>query len=305
MRLLQIDDGGRLSLVQREGRNIPPYCILSHTWGSDNEEVTYQDVIRNDYKEKPGYRKILFCGTQGARDGLRYFWVDSCCIDKSSSQELTEAINSMFRWYKEAGKCYVYLEDVLSYTVDEGSDMWTRAFKQSRWFTRGWTLQELIAPSSVEFFSASEERLGDKRSLEMAIHQVTGIAIDALRGTPLNSFHVEHRMAWAANRQTKREEDAAYSLLGIFDVHMPLIYSEGKENAMNRLKREIANADRRHSMEPSSYKVQVRQGAQPVSTVPFGKDPDFVDRPELLAWVHEKCGSTGNRAALFGLGGVG
>ncbi|OAL46966.1 HET-domain-containing protein [Pyrenochaeta sp. DS3sAY3a] len=162
-----------LSLVQREGGNIPPYCILSHTWGSDDDEVTYQDVIRSNYEEKRGYRKIRFCGTQGARDGLSYFWVDSCCIDKTSSQELTEAINSMFRWYKEAEKCYVYLEDVLSDTVDEGSEMWTRAFKRSRWFTRGWTLQELIAPSSVEFFSAREQRLGDKRSLEMAIHQST------------------------------------------------------------------------------------------------------------------------------------
>ena len=139
----------------------------------------------------------------------------------------TKAINSMFGWYREAAGCYFYLFDVNSITWNDDS-------KNSKWFTRDWTLQELLAPKSVEFFSSDGIILGDKVSLEEEIHAVTGIAIDALRGNSLSDFSVSVRMNWAAKRKTTRKEDGAYSLLDISDVHMPLIYGE-REKALVRL----------------------------------------------------------------------
>jgi hypothetical protein len=183
---------------------------------------------------------------------LQYFWIDTCCIDKSSSTELQEAINSMFRWYDNAAKCYVYLADVPRPALDTDSQSsqlpWEWSFRKSRWFTRGWTLQELVAPALVEFFSKEGEHLGNKRSLERHIHEVTGIPVKALRGSPLSYFSARERMAWAETRETKREEDGAYSLLGIFDVHMPLIYGEGREKSFKRLRVEIDKASKGKSL---------------------------------------------------------
>ena len=180
MRLLRLEDNGEFSLVEFVSKNIPRYAILSHTWGADDEEATFKDLVDGVGKNKSGYSKIRFCGKQATKDGLQYFWVDTCCINKLSSAELSEAINSMFRWYQDATRCYVYLSDVsVSGSVgdDEFSRRWKPAFKRSRWFTRGWTLQELIAPTSVEFFSKEEQRLGDKQSLAQTLHEITGIAI--------------------------------------------------------------------------------------------------------------------------------
>lgn len=242
MRLLQPDGNGDFSLVERLGNNIPPYAILSHTWGLDNDEVTFQDIMSDRGRSKPGYGKVRFCGEQAVRDGLQYFWIDTCCIDKSSSAELSEAINSMFRWYQNAERCYVYLSDVSRDPSDgdnEGSQRWKPAFRKSKWFKRGWTLQELVAPASVEFFSGEGTFLGNKRSMEQTIHETTGIAIDALQGDPLSQFSVGERFMWAEGRTTKREEDAVYCLLGIFDIQMPLLYGEGREKAQKRLQKEI------------------------------------------------------------------
>jgi hypothetical protein len=186
--------------------------------------------------------KLHFCAHQAAKDGLHYFWVDTCCIDKSSSAELTEAINSMFAWYRDAARCYVYLSDVSTSSPTNSTPAqqhWNRAFQQSRWFTRGWTLQELVAPVSVEFFSAKGERLGNKNSLVQELHNITGISVEALQGSPLDQLSVNERMPWVGQRMTKLEEDAAYSLLGIFDVHMPLLYGEGRRNAFAQLQKEI------------------------------------------------------------------
>jgi len=238
MRLLQLEAEGEFSLVEIVGKNIPPYAILSHTWGPDDEEVTFKDIVDGVGKSKAGYGKIRFCRKQAANDGLRYIWVDTCCIDKSSSAELSEAINSMFRWYHEAAKCYVYLSDVSA----NGFDGNILSFQKSRWFTRGWTLQELIAPTSVEFFSSEGERLGDKNAFVQEIAAITSISILALQGRPLYQFSVRERMSWAERRETKREEDAAYSLLGIFDIHMPLLYGEGRNKALIRLQKEIAES---------------------------------------------------------------
>jgi hypothetical protein len=242
MRLLRSDDSGNFSLVEFLGERIPPYAILSHTWGADEEEVTFKDIVKGTGTNKAGYAKIQFCGKQAANDGLHYFWVDTCCIKKSSDSELTEAINSMFRWYQQSAKCYVFLSDVSvdsSDGDDERSRRWKPAFRRSRWFTRGWTVQELIAPSSVEFFSREGQRLGDKHALDQTLYEITGIAIQALQGCPLPHLSVSERMLWTAKRRTKREEDKAYSLLGIFDIHMPLIYGEGQEKALHRLQKEI------------------------------------------------------------------
>jgi hypothetical protein len=239
MRLLCFTNDGELSLTDEmfNDSDIPPYAILSHTWGK--EEVIFEDIVGAKGRTKAGYEKILFCAQQAATDGLQHCWIDTCCIDRSSSAELSEAINSMFRWYQNAKCCYVYLADVSKNDWNENTGStgnWVSAFRKSRWFTRGWTLQELIAPSSVEFFDKERGHLGDKQSLEEILHEITGVPIKVLRNQPLRDFGLEERFSWAATRETTREEDMAYCLLGIFDIHMPLLYGEGEEIAMKRLR---------------------------------------------------------------------
>jgi hypothetical protein len=250
MRLLQLENSGGFSLTEDYTEHVPPYAILSHTWGKDVEEVTFDDFRAGSYTGKTGYRKIQFCGKQAARDGLQYFWVDSCCINKSNHAELSEAINSMFSWYRNAAKCYVYLSDVSTQSDTNESfsrSLWKSEFRHSRWFTRAWTLQELIAPHSIEFFSREDERLGDKRSLELSLHEITGIPVEVFRGNPLTQFSIEERMLWAAERTAKCREDKAYCLLGIFGLHMPLIYGKGRENAFIRLEEEIGKRSKGES----------------------------------------------------------
>jgi hypothetical protein len=243
MRLLEYSDG-KLSFTEDLVHNIPSYAILSHTWGSNSEEVTYRDIKTATGEKKTGYKKIWFCAEQAKRDGLRYFWVDTCCIDKFNFTELTGAIASMFRWYREATHCYVYLSDVS--ITGHGDQIgvqlqaqWESAFRASVWFTRGWTLQELLAPASVGFFTPEGYRLGNKSSLEQQVHEITGIPVRALRGGDLSQFDIDERFKWAESRKTTREEDWAYSLFGIFGVFIPLIYGEGKENAIRRLRKEV------------------------------------------------------------------
>jgi len=172
--------------------------------------VTFRNLVDGTGEDKTGYEKIRFCADQARRDGLGYFWVDTCCIDKSNNTELSRAINSMFRWYQNAARCYVYLSDI-SATGHENSQqsrlVWEPAFRAHRWFTRGWTLQELLAPASVEFFTQDGRRLGDKISLEQQIHEITGITVPALRESDLSQFDVEERFKWAETRQTTHEED--------------------------------------------------------------------------------------------------
>ena len=252
MRLLTVSDNNELSLVERVGNDIPPYAILSHTWGADNDEITYKDLIDGQYKDKKGFLKLDFCRKRIAVDDLKFFWVDTCCIDKSSSAELTEAINSMFRWYQGAARCYVFLTDV---TVTENLQSDAQAIRQalgsSRWFRRGWTLQELIAPTVVDFFDSNGTHLGDKNSLFEVIHQITKLPLSAMQGKSLGDFSADVRLSWAEGRETKREEDAAYSLLGIFDVYMPLIYGEGRQRAFRRLLKELSELEK-----PSSWSTQ-------------------------------------------------
>jgi hypothetical protein len=208
---------------------IPLYAILSHRW--ENEEVVFNEFNRSSSKDraKKGYRKIMKACKQAAIDDLGYIWVDTCCIDKSSSAELTESINSMFRWYQKANVCYAYLSDVA-----KRDDL-----EYSSWFKRGWTLQELIAPSNVEFYDQEWNFVGFKLDLARLISSITGIHDSILKGKQQpKDISVAARMSWAASRETSHVEDLAYCLLGIFDVNMPLIYGEG-ERSFRRLQEEI------------------------------------------------------------------
>jgi hypothetical protein len=214
---------------------IPPYAILSHTW--TDSEVTYDELVARTGKSKAGYDKIRFCGERAAADNLQYFWVDTCCIDKSSSAELTEAINSMFKWYKQADVCYVKLSDIDLDNVAANSVAYSIA--SCRWFTRGWCLQELLAPSELLFYDRNDRFIGSKRTLRRPISKITRICEEVLEDAScLYAVPVARRMSWASGRKTTRVEDIAYSLLGIFDVHMPMLYGEGK-HAFIRLQEEI------------------------------------------------------------------
>ncbi|PSR81436.1 heterokaryon incompatibility protein-domain-containing protein [Coniella lustricola] len=243
MRLLKYCSSGEFELTGDLVHDIPEYAILSHTWNKDpTMEITYQDLVNGTGKDKPGYTKIEFCGRRAKLDNLQYFWIDTCCIDKSNLAELVVAINSMFRWYQKAARCYVYLSDVSSSSYEGGQQselVWGPAFRKCLWFSRGWTLQELLGPVSVEFFANDEQRLGDKRSLEQQIHKITGISLSALRGCALSGFSIEERFRWAELRQTTREEDWAYCLQGIFGISMSVTYGEGKNGAIHRLHEKI------------------------------------------------------------------
>ncbi|KAM3413975.1 hypothetical protein BST61_g10641 [Cercospora zeina] len=210
-------------LVEFSGREIPEYAILSHTWALD--EVLYRDVVLGTSANRAGYQKLKMAATQA---------------------RLQEAINSMFTWYARANTCYAYLSDV---TCERQSPDFEEAFSNSRWFTRGWTLQELLAPRSVFFFSESWNELGnlrgpvnallDHKPLRRMVSQKTSIDEYYLRDTHrLAKANVATRMRWASGRSTARTEDIAYSLLGLFDISMPLLYGEGKK-AFRRLQAEI------------------------------------------------------------------
>ncbi|KAI9066975.1 HET-domain-containing protein [Trametes sanguinea] len=233
------------------------YAILSHCWQATGEQ-SYQDLvaIQASAKKKRSWlgrytpltrnasgsvltkasAKVRECCELARKHGYRSLWIDSCCIDKTSSTELSEAINTMYEWYAAADMCFAYLEDV---SDDHDPRLKDSKFRRSRWFTRGWTLQELIAPAVVMFFSKEWRPLGTKASLADLVEEITGIDRAVLtHEKPLDSASVARRMSWAAKRQTTREEDKAYSLMGIFGVNMPTIYGEGG-NAFVRLQEEI------------------------------------------------------------------
>jgi hypothetical protein len=213
------------------GRNIPKYAILSHTW--EEEEVSFKDMSDSSCHNKKGYRKITTTCQMASQAGYCYVWIDTCCIDKSSSAELTEAINSMYRWYQRSEICYVFLSDL------PGSASLDTTLQHCRWFTRGWTLQELIAPGNIFFFDQDWNNRGSKGDLVGYLSKITGINAAILqRSQPLSSVSVAQKMSWAAHRETTRIEDTAYCLLGIFDVNMPLLYGE-EDKAFRRLQEEI------------------------------------------------------------------
>ena len=200
----------------------PRYAIVSHRWGDESEEVLFDDIgdqTRTESKGK-GYEKIRGSCVQAMQDGLDYVWLDTCCIDKTNSAELGEAINAMYKWYRKSEVCYAYLHDV--------SD--PSKFIESDWFSRGWTLQELIAPKRLKFFTKDWTLIGFREDLIDLIAQRTGISPEILRSSKIPpEVTISQKMVWAAERETSKVEDRAYSLLGILDVSMVPIY--GIENA--------------------------------------------------------------------------
>jgi hypothetical protein len=210
----------------------PPYAILSHTWGS--QEAVYEDVHDSSIHSRTKFGKVYHCSAEARKAAIDYIWVDTCCIDKRSSSELTEAVNSMFQWFQGAEVCYVYLEDVDC----NGSEDWQIQFQKAKWNSRMWTLQELLAPRKVVFFSSDWTELGTKDTLRPLISATTGIPPSVLTTGDFHRFSVAQRFSWAANRQCTRVEDMAYSLMCLFDVNMPLLYGEG-QRAFVRLQEEI------------------------------------------------------------------
>lgn len=272
-----IPNFARQQLVEstEQDRRIPEYAILSHVWGP--EEVSFQDITgdRSAAEKKAGYEKVRESCKLAAQNGYAYIWIDTCCIDKTSSTELAEAINSMFQWYKGSKICYAYLSDVdvdeiivydrdnnkRQHVVYNPTKMTKTEYQEaistfrdpaqqpqeaflvtpgrySRWFTRGWTLQELLAPAKLRFFDANWTYLGSKEQHARKISDISNIDLYALHGGDLRRMSIARRMSWVAKRQTTRMEDMAYCLLGIFDINMPLLYGEGMK-AFIRLQEEI------------------------------------------------------------------
>ncbi|KAK8055664.1 hypothetical protein PG993_000891 [Apiospora rasikravindrae] len=223
-----------LEVIEFFGESVPKYAILSHTWGKGEMTLQEMQSPTPQTSAKAGYQKIKAAANQASGDSYEWIWIDTCCIDKTSSAELSEAINSMYQYYTESAVCYAYLADFSQLRP-------AFEFEDSRWFTRGWTLQELIAPTKVIFFDVNWMCVGDTTEdhILSQILSATKIPAECLRGVQKpDEFSIARRMSWAAQRECTRIEDVAYSLMGLFDVNMPLLYGEGKK-AFTRLQEEI------------------------------------------------------------------
>ncbi|KAJ2966180.1 hypothetical protein NQ176_g10268 [Zarea fungicola] len=242
MRLINVSS---LDIEEFHGHQIPKYAILSHTWGE--EEVTLQDWNRRHefpLFSKSGYRKITSACQLASASNYTHIWVDTNCIDKTSSAELSEAINSMFAWYRDAQICYAYLDDVTVRPEYPSSLL----FKSARWFTRGWTLQELLAPVDVLFYDRDWTYIKSRKSAAGALSAATSIPISVLlRRDNVFTASAAQRMSWLAKRQTTRLEDMAYCMFGIFNVNIPLLYGEG-DKAFARLQEEIIRSFHDHTI---------------------------------------------------------
>ncbi|KAF2828523.1 HET-domain-containing protein, partial [Ophiobolus disseminans] len=256
---MRLINTANLQLEEFFDKAIPKYAILSHTWGQN--EVVLADYEQRVHSKKiwrqgedSAVAKIRTCCRLAAEEGHRYAWIDTCCIDKKSSAELSEAINSMYRWYKHAEMCYVYLSDVSKHSS------WSTtadSMRQARWFTRGWTLQELLAPREIKFYDRDWKFLGGRwerdgsgrdQMFPTLISNITNIDPHIINvAGKQNRRSVAERMSWAAGRVTTRREDMAYCLLGLFDVNMPLLYGEG-DKAFARLQAAIMEATDDHTL---------------------------------------------------------
>jgi hypothetical protein len=256
-------DTSSYRLVEINETRKPDYAILSHTWGA--EEVTFRDIDQQkDISSKAGYRKVSFACEQALRDGYKYVWVDTCCIDKSSSAELSEAINSMWKYYSRSAVCYALLDDVpgiafdssvgdgtnAELTPDSGMHELVRKLEVSRWFQRGWTLQETLAPEKLEFYGSDGGFMGTRASMADLLSRITGIPVNPLTSARrfLPQYSVAQRMSWWNDRKTTKPEDRAYALLGLFNVNIPLLYGEGGRRAFRRLQEEIIKYSTDHSI---------------------------------------------------------
>lgn len=296
MRLINVNT---LQLEEFFGEDIPEYVILSHTWGED--EVSFDDWLQPNVAQIKikGYAKIIkTCDIARSRFGVNYVWVDTTCIDKRSSSELSEAINSMFAWYRGAKVCLAYLADVeLGETADRQPKEWELAisqpnwhpgkrftkirdqFNKSRWFTRGWTLQELLAPRVVLFLSKDWQYIATRSHLRREISELTNIPDEALISFRPESYTVASTMSWASGRSTTRVEDMAYCLMGIFDINMPLLYGEGRK-AFRRLQEEIIKV----SNDQSIFAWSLVHDPLTLSEV-LGFVPDLAPSPESFSWI--------------------
>ncbi|KAK1832596.1 heterokaryon incompatibility protein-domain-containing protein [Podospora conica] len=244
MWLLDVDDYTLRQFINPQDVHLGGYAILSHTWGDG--EVSFDDIQCLDVaRARPAWDKVQQTCRVAEERGFAFVWIDTCCIDKRSSAELSEAINSMFAWYRAAAECYVYLADLGG---DDGNQFYLYGdenkpfpdIRKCRWFTRGWTLQELIAPKFMYFYDRTWTQRGSKKSLSELLTRITNIDKETLFDPErLYSLPVARRMSWAATRQTTRPEDMSYCLFGIFGVNMPLLYGEGA-NAFLRLQEAIA-----------------------------------------------------------------
>ena len=269
------------------------YAILSHRW-IDPTEVDYEEMIdlakmdreeRDEICGRLGYKKIVNTCQQAKQDGYEWVWIDTCCIDKRSSAELSEAINSMYRWYENAKTCYAYLHDVdgPSLPTEEDKEKYHKSNGWPEWFSRGWTLQEMIAPRNLQFFNKHWQPIGDKKGLAQDLRWITGVPVHILSdGLEGNHPCVAQIISWAANRTTTRVEDKAYSLMGLLDVNMPMLYGEGKK-AFHRLQLEIIRSSNDQSIFAWGHRSDVRIGS-----VLADEPSDFEDCSEMKLMDHDQ-----------------
>jgi len=307
----------RTKVLEFGDDEVNQYAILSHRWMA--QEVDYDEMVRltkmdgkerDEIRQRGGYRKILQSCERAQEDRYEWLWVDTCCVDKRSSAELSEAINSMYRLYENAKVCYAYLHDVHDSRFPTESDI--EKYPDFRgwpeWFSRGWTLQELIAPSNVQFFNKDWQSISDKRALAPTLRNITGIPEPILiHGLCENRPCVAQIMSWAAHRTTTRVEDRAYSLMGLLDVNMPMLYGEGKK-AFHRLQLEIIRASNDQSIFAWLHRIAKEQ-----RTSILADDPSFfhdcgrmelIDHDEFIQFFKEdvskeELGSIEDRLSTF------
>lgn len=279
MRLLHTSE---LRLRKFAKESIPKYAILSHTW--DTQELSYQDVSSRNFDHLAGFDKVVGA-CQAVRDKYDWIWIDTCCIDQNSSAELSQAINSMYSWYEDADMCYVYLQDFKRHgeTLENNFCEGYVSFKDCKWFGRGWTLQELLAPRRVTFWDCTWTEFGNKHSLHDMLSAITGIPDAVLQGIkePRQCI-VGQIMSWASSRETTRSEDIAYCLVGLFNVNLVPIYGEGLFNAFIRLQEQILKKLSDHSIFIWSHQHDTRNfGLLATSPKPFCK------HRECYSWIDE------------------
>ncbi|KAK7461859.1 hypothetical protein VKT23_008289 [Stygiomarasmius scandens] len=231
-------------------KSVPEYAIISHRW-REGEEVGFAEfTTRALDKNKPnacpsGYTKIMKACEQARRDEISWIWIDTSCIDQDNHEDVARSIKSMYAYYRNARVCYAWLHDVsasltpsTTWNVVEGinSGGLKAEVEESEWFSRGWTLQELLAPKEVIFFDRNWEEVGRRSVLTDVISLRTGIPEPVLEGiVPLQDVDMVKKLCWSVNRQTSKPEDQAYCLLGILGVSMEPCYGEGVQKAFDRL----------------------------------------------------------------------
>lgn len=242
--LLRLIGARDLLPIRFSADKAPPYAFISHCWLHPDEEPTLRDLVDNVAYRKAGFTKLQRAADVALRRGLEYFWIDTCCVDGRIIHEVRQAIKTVALWLTKADICFVYLSDVKAVEQRSSLNSNHESLRKSKWFTRSWTLVELLVPQRVEFFSDNWTALGDKSTLEKVITEVTLIPARALQGTiPLKNFPVELIRSWTDHRESHRPEDEAYCLLSLLEIDMTIHYDEGKDLAWGRLNNEIEKGD--------------------------------------------------------------